>query len=1407
VQDWKPIKSGGETPEHRILYFRRERVDDSGAVSFGEIIWDRAGRVDKVFGSGFGDKVDASEETRAIAYNAMQNTRRLAEERAERRAAKAKDRDRRAKSRRRKELQQQQHSTEFESNQGKSADDGTKRMERFVWRSSSWFTFDESDDSWREKSNNPFAASSENIHTKPKSLPDLKILTWNVLFDVFDQSEAKKETLSRWQRLVSAIANSNADIITLQEVTPDFVAVICSNSFVRASFCVSASPADASSVTPHGNLILWRSVLLSPISSEGIHVCFDGARARAIVAILKTIGEGGQHTTMAVANIHLYADRKVDSAIPAEQQQTSRADARRRELTSIVGQLGKLEDRHKKDCPNCRIQTVICGDFNSEDEELADGCFSGASAKGMGCFHDAWLMGSPDGSGGHTWDPSANSRAAHSNSEVRSKNIQRRRIDRIYLKDGNFPVQCVAEIVTGIDPASEANSLPPSDHFGLAVTLSPTPRPAGVEHQEYFAHDAWAATAMPCKDSILALMLRPPDSVLADLRSTFAKDSSLVEPHVTLLYGFVELHNSSLSLAMSTVAEAIKSSKADASEHLHFSRDSLDVLSHRGSATVYAAPTLQEKSWLYRLYHDLRRRFKQCEEQEQHNEEKVWVPHLGLGTFGSSSNARSAIREWVSDHGPWNDISVEVNGLTILQRGEVDGKFHPVATVSLGGETRIDDTILGAAHSLESVRPFDKFPTSSIVADAGLNASKSFQKTAKPILSLLSTACEIAAERLGFSSTLNVVGSSRFQAALPFMSDVDTVAILRQKDRSVNRTLDERSSVKSFFSSVSNFIHQHTRQRFPVDIRMRSADSGHLNLLTFKLMPKTPSIDLLVAFVDSSDVPVSASSASALSNKTNADATIEIVELSALDALSVKGSDEHLIRENARAIFSGALRCIKLWAKNNDVYGQAAGFLPGAAYATMLAVFLSEGFSLREIEIDAEELSPELLASRALEVVDYFFKRAATWSWPEAISITSPSKPIVCSESGPNEASILATKRGTMAITANTIGTHDVEANYARSVTASTTQATLDEFKRAQSLLQLRQTTSSTGKSSYEKLLEKRSVEEFIEMHEFLVCFEVFVEDQDTDISAPANPSMITPAEIKAWGSSRALSTLVYLEQHLKSRSMLRLRPKTIKPNGEDRFFWLLGVNGGGITEFKTLIANCSSNYPEDHQSSLMLNVSIVEQDDALHQFASKLRPGPLLPLKDNIAGLIERAQDGEMKIKWMDQNSKARVDNARIVIMRGIPGSGKSETAKFLARRNSATGTVISADLYFDKHHGGHFQPSSLGAAHASCREEFSLALQRFSEDIDGASGKGQIIVDNTNSQYWEYQWYLEQAQMSARLRKDDVVVLELYAANADEAKRCHLRSIHNPTKATVSRMLERWETDSRAILLRPFR
>lgn len=96
-----------------------------------------------------------------------------------------------------------------------------------------------------------------------------------------------------------------------------------------------------------------------------------------------------------------------------------------------------------------------------------------------------------------------------------------------------------------------------------------------------------------------------------------------------------------------------------------------------------------------------------------------------------------------------------------------------------------------------------------------------------------------------------------------------------------------------------------------------------------------------------------------------------------------------------------------------------------------------------------------------------------------------------------------------------------------------------------------------------------------------------------------------------------------------------------------------------------------------------------------------------------------------------------------RVVVLRGLPGSGKSHLANTLHDYWTDLGRkvlVVSADHYFVDHLGAyHFRPEGLPDAHKECKRRFLKAVMGDKHDI--------VIVDNTHTTCAEMAYYVELA------------------------------------------------------------
>jgi hypothetical protein len=130
------------------------------------------------------------------------------------------------------------------------------------------------------------------------------------------------------------------------------------------------------------------------------------------------------------------------------------------------------------------------------------------------------------------------------------------------------------------------------------------------------------------------------------------------------------------------------------------------------------------------------------------------------------------------------------------------------------------------------------------------------------------------------------------------------------------------------------------------------------------------------------------------------------------------------------------------------------------------------------------------------------------------------------------------------------------------------------------------------------------------------------------------------------------------------------------------------------------------------------------------------------------------------------------------LIILRGLPGSGKSTFANFIWE----SGVIFEADKYFYDEEGNYnFDASKLHLAHKWCQ----LLVEHAMEDNRESGGKyfPEIVVSNTSTTEKELEPYLELA------RKYDYNIISLVVENRHGNK-----SIHNVPDSTVEKMRNRF-------------
>ena len=1077
LYDFIPISQGGDIPEHRIWYFRREptmssdnyndddsteddeRVTDlSRRLSNAEIqdlvLWDRPGRVDKLFGaSGESCKI-VSEETTMNVRAAVQNMVRIEAEKLERRKLRDKERQRRAQKRHARNeaiallgLQRNSNNRspcENEQDQ-RLQEEHSSSLERYTWHDTQSYDFN--DGQW-------VSSLSQNTSDQEWDQKQyLKIVSWNVLFDMHDTTDGdlpqKVNHSARWTTIIEELCESDGDIIGLQEITPVFIDILATSQKIQNEYAMTAAPGRSNTITPCGNLILWRKQMFQPISSW---ICRDGTKQRSGLVALKWTS---QNKIILLANIHLLADP------PA---QKSAAQARQRELSSVIAQLQFLESKIHKIQREKDICPVIVGDFNANEQqrEFEEGCFSGealvGNQKSNGFFLDAWLQVS-SAADGYTFNPQTNPKAHFTRKLTTKDCMSPKRNDRVYVAEQGSLMPSTGELLGNRGDKS------PSDHFGVSLTLLSTKRcptsKALTLHDPLRLRNAWAASVEPTNDTLLGLVLS--ETTMGGI-NFYDPDSTLPLPHITVLHGFAE-YNSRLGVnhlieAVSDAVDVFLRERGDSdSFNLSFSPSCLDVFQHKSSSTLVALPDVSQSSWLLHLYRCLMATFPKCHHQETRFE-SGWTPHVSLGSFGTSNAARSKLTDimegthWIS-----TKYQINVGSITLFERSKIDGKIHAVSSIPL-------------MRKISDGRKMTK--PSIFLNDMGLSWSRYFQDQSEGPILEIQRLCQQTADDLRYGLVQVVpTGSYALGVCLPHLSDIDVVVKIQKNDDTLNVSGD------AFFQRLTTILkgtHKFSKARG----RTAGTATSSVSILTIRISPWSPAIDLILCFVGQSNQPI--------------DPHSEIAQNTIFDTSDILMA----FCAQTRKVFQSVLRTIKLWAWREGVYGQALGYLGGGGWGVLVARVLSDGYQKGDLKVPLTETSFDLCkASRT--AVEYFFKHC---SESQLLRVTLGARPLL--EAGQNEAE-RARLRGVMAVFAPRS-----QGNHGRNATPSTTCSTLEALSRASA-------------TTLENLFSTSHVTiDSVKTHRFAIR---------TTVEASAESGKL--AEAKAFLYSRTLRLVVDLERQI----------------------------------------------------------------------------------------------------------------------------------------------------------------------------------------------------------------------------------------------------------------------------------
>ena len=148
------------------------------------------------------------------------------------------------------------------------------------------------------------------------------------------------------------------------------------------------------------------------------------------------------------------------------------------------------------------------------------------------------------------------------------------------------------------------------------------------------------------------------------------------------------------------------------------------------------------------------------------------------------------------------------------------------------------------------------------------------------------------------------------------------------------------------------------------------------------------------------------------------------------------------------------------------------------------------------------------------------------------------------------------------------------------------------------------------------------------------------------------------------------------------------------------------------------------------------------------------------------------------------------------LILMRGIPGSGKSTIARSMAgipnsesvslhgsyrSQHGTNGIILSTDFYFMEDGEYRFDPSKIGDNHAlneECCGMFMLEREPL------------IVIDNTNTQIWHMEPYVKMAKEHGY----KIVIVEIPHPPIEVAAE---RNSHGVPLAVLESMTEGWESE----------
>ncbi|AFY57962.1 poly(A) polymerase [Rivularia sp. PCC 7116] len=767
----------------------------------------------------------------------------------------------------------------------------------------------------------------------------LTVASFNVLCDVYEKE--KIQTEKRLPVIVEELRKCDADIIAIQEATPDFVRFLLAQDWVRDYYVSESSTAE--------NIQTFANLLLSRLPYTLVEHKFS-AHKHVLVGSWFINSE-----LLQVAAVHLTSNR------------AQNADKKRKyQLTTVVDYLRKQPGNY-----------FIVGDFNTRNnlqEQVPD----------ISSFVDVWQDLRPD-EAGYTFNPQLNPLA-----ELMSLAGEAARFDRILMcseQDSWVPQSVDLFAIEPVDNTEE--KIFPSDHFGiravvenltppfraplslsrrreenlatplslsrrreeenltppfraplslsrrregnLATPLSLSRRreeenltpPLSRRGEENLATPLYLTrrgeggevirdelkTIAPVYQS--AIVIIPPEDIVPAIQTIRQRYDARFErwmPHINLIYGFLP------ESYFDEAAEIITSAVAQI-QPFTVNLNNFETFTHRKSSTAWLHPIAQPETALHQLQALLQSLFPQCNEQSRKSD-AGFTPHLSVGQFSTPEEAFAKLPQW-------HPRSFTVKSIALISRRGNEA-FEVRRIIDLGAEASdiIPSELINLVNQLQPK----------------LNQAQQIQRDT--VLEIVSQACK---ECLGFQPNLQLLGSYRLGVESP-ESDLDVVCQIPTYLSGDDFLKNVQQRLKGLCESIQLVL------------------DAKVPLLRLKL--EGISLDLLYTGVDknwaSGINPKPTKSEMAIIGCWEADFIREFVQ-------------EYVPFDS----FQWLLRAVRAWAKSRRIYGNNWGFLGGLSWALLSA------WSCQYC--DKNHTQPDKLLAN-------FFNHLNQYNWRQPIALTDAGK-------------------------------------------------------------------------------------------------------------------------------------------------------------------------------------------------------------------------------------------------------------------------------------------------------------------------------------------------------------------------------------------------------------------------------